>query len=374
MKLQKKLIVVCLAVFFCCVVFIGCGGKKEINLNDYVSVEFSGYDGYGEATVVFDMESLEMDCEKIKFTNDNVESIYSSVADYYIDFCVFYSLNEKEDLSNGDTITLTWNCESGFAENNTTGTLVNSEMTFNVSGLEVASTFDLFEGVTLEYEGISPLATVSVTGGREDINYYIERDNPIMSSSIQDVKNGDIITVRVNQEMTMEEMVEVYGGIPESMTKEFEVSGVDEYISKLNDVSDDDMSVMDSEARYIIEDYQNQFYGYQKYEVKLIEKAVGTPELFVNGRVCLIYSLSDPEDEEFKFYWCAEFPDVVKKADGSLSYDVEKQDYPYASRLFGMITGEGFVKNDEFHVGYETLEMLKEDKGMDSGNWDCVVE
>lgn len=378
MKKLKNFLMASVIGVLSCIAFAGCGANREINLNDYLTVEFSGYDGYGEATVTFDQEAMKDDCEKIKISNSNVSALYANAADYYQDFCVFYSLSEKDNLSNGDSITLTWNCEDALASNNTSGTLVHTDMTFEVSGLKVAPTFDVFEGVSLEFEGAAPYAKATIVGGNENFAYTTTKDSSFAQPTVYNVKNGDTITIYAaqyfNSSMTMEEMVETYGGIPESMEKEFVVSGLDEYVTKVSDIPEEDWSAMDAEARDIIESYQDQVYGYSECEVNLVEKAVGIPELSDENKVCLIYTLSVPGENGFDFYWSAVFPEVIKKADGTMAYNLEEQEYPYGSYTLGVVFGDGFIKDNRFHVGYETIEEIQEKVGMNYGNWDIVSE
>ena len=52
----------------CGIVFSAGCGKTNIDLNKYVTVEVSGYDGYGEADVDFDLDALRADYDdKLKY-------------------------------------------------------------------------------------------------------------------------------------------------------------------------------------------------------------------------------------------------------------------------------------------------------------------
>lgn len=114
--------------------------KPTLNLNEYATVEYTGYSGYGEAQVHFDVDRL-------------VEDYYDGLAyeDYtpyevgqaLYDSCIDGALDRQEGLSNGETVTWAWECNDETALEAVGVKLKYSDMEFTVEGLEEPETVDL---------------------------------------------------------------------------------------------------------------------------------------------------------------------------------------------------------------------------------------
>nr|MCR5748412.1 zinc ribbon domain-containing protein [Lachnospiraceae bacterium] len=199
--------------------------KTRVNLNDYISVENNGYDGYGSVEVSFDKEEFVKDFKgkikpnkKIKSMIKDEDKVKAIVDrnDYSVrkekDICrlfadVFTAAAAVEDegkmgrLSNGDVIVYKWNFDSDampvddaeeFAKEAFNVKLVSGDYEFTVDGLEKVDTFDPFEGVELSFSGVSPAATAEITAKPEGngLDYSIENgyklkkgDNVIVTAS-----------------------------------------------------------------------------------------------------------------------------------------------------------------------------------------------
>ena len=95
--------------------------KTTINLNDYVTIKFSGYNTVGKATYEFDENAFCDDFEdKVKMKKNDKElkelqELYSYFSDniaceLLLYSCVDGKLKETSGLSNGDTVKYKWNC------------------------------------------------------------------------------------------------------------------------------------------------------------------------------------------------------------------------------------------------------------------------
>ena len=121
----------------------GCGAKK-ISLNDYVTIEVNGYDSMGEATYSFDYESFYNDfSDKIKvapkYKSDLENMGYypeEAATDAFLSLCIDQELDDSSDLSNGDTVTLTWLCNDEMAEEYFNCKLEYSDISYTVEGLK----------------------------------------------------------------------------------------------------------------------------------------------------------------------------------------------------------------------------------------------
>ena len=92
----------------CAIAFTGCG-TKEINLNDYLDVSYSGYDSAGVATSEFDIDKMIKDnSEAFGIKGDVTDSELLKIeAD--LDDVIDGSLDKTTDLSNGDSVSYKWN-------------------------------------------------------------------------------------------------------------------------------------------------------------------------------------------------------------------------------------------------------------------------
>lgn len=149
---------------------IGCG-KTTVNLNKYITIACEGYDSLGTVTLTFDYEAFEKDYSgKIKLNSKDSNEMKllgllsgGSSAELLLDMCVSQSLDQVRNLSNGDTITLTWNCEDEMAGEYFNCKLSYSDITYTVSGLTEAEKFNPFDYVEVSFAGTEPYISVSIT-------------------------------------------------------------------------------------------------------------------------------------------------------------------------------------------------------------------
>ncbi len=230
---------------------------KTVNLNDYVTVSFDGYNSRGTAKVDFDKDSFEKkygDKIKVKNTGDFWSSLFSP-SDLFLSL-LSYDLDKSKDLSNGDVVTLTWNVDSEEYKK-TFGLKVKSEdMTFMVANLEEIGTFDPFEGIEVSFSGIGPNGNAKLTDYPSDNGLHYEIKNAY------NLSNGDTVTVQVSYGWISEDSyIEKYGKIPSSMTKDFVVEGLDEYISSYTDIDAILIDDMRTQAQDVICSYVAKTYN-----------------------------------------------------------------------------------------------------------------
>ncbi len=135
----------------------GCGksnGASDtiINLNDYVSLSTSGSNGEGTSRVELNWDALTADfAKKVTINEENTEisadelsflkglesidgtSLYTMFSE-----CVNYHLDKDHELSNGDKVTLIWDCNDDRAEKYYNVVLDHTDMDFTIDGLDEA--------------------------------------------------------------------------------------------------------------------------------------------------------------------------------------------------------------------------------------------
>lgn len=215
---RKRLITVIVATALIMSFLSGCSPTEAISVIADMEITFSGADGYGVAEVENAytwVEDLNLD------TNNDGENDSDVISE--VQSAVTYELDKTEDLSNGDTVTLTVSvdnavlAEYGYSADNYTNT-------YTVSGLSEGQDVDIYDGVTLDCSGIAPFGTATVNKGSEDygftISYSMDRSNGL--------SNGD--TVVVTAEYTESSALKA-GVFVESNTKEYTVSGLQVYLA-----------------------------------------------------------------------------------------------------------------------------------------------
>lgn len=357
-----------------CLALTGCG-EKTVDLNDYVEVEISGYDGYGTAEVVFDYEAFEEDTADLKFSKQsNGALLYDSASAFLLDNCVNFKLSKDEELSNGDEITLKWNVQDNVAEGNTNAKFKYESIKVKVDDLKKVDTFDAFEGVNVVFTGKSPLGYATVECADDRLAFFV---NPS-----SELANGDVVTVSlIETSATITEIIETFGAVPETNIKEYKVEGLPHYVTELSEIPDDVYQQMDKFGRELILDYEQNFFDNPEDahsdQVKLIEKyliSADSPYHAYANSVGLIYQLEavDADGEVFNYYWQFDFLNVLCEADGSITIDYEDCDYPEVTKMGFFNYSDLFERKGYYYGGYETTdeiidEMIYQKKGI-TGN------
>lgn len=228
--------------------------NSTINLNNYVTVTFEGYDGYGKATATIDWNKiLDKYKKKISYTSKAKSKYEYALFGYSMEEllgnCVSVSLEKEDGLSNGDRVKYVWNIDENQLKKYVDCKIKYSDETVDVSGLEKIKTFDPFENLTLTYSGISPNGTVAIsyTGDvLDEDEFYCDTDSGL--------SNGDVITVYLNSD-DMEYYVENYKMIPSETEKEYTVEGLDKYASSVKDISKEMIAAMKKQAESVVTEY-----------------------------------------------------------------------------------------------------------------------
>lgn len=244
--------------------------SKTINLNDYLSFEATGHQGYGEVEAVIDWDSIEEKYgDKMNTSNelgDNINDLISLFGENLLSTGVDITLDNDEDLSNGDLVHYTWDIDEDITE----GLGIKLKYTdgdYTVSGLEALGTFDAFEGLSVNYLGTAPDGYIELDTDGDSIlytyDYSVDKET--------NLSNGDIITVSADESI-IDEFARDYGVVPETLHKTYTVSGLDEYVNSYADVDDDFLKRADDEVKNQIIS-QMKSYMYKSYNLDNITYA-----------------------------------------------------------------------------------------------------
>lgn len=314
------------------VALTGCG-KENVDISADVDVLFSGYDGYGNATVskgnwVRDIET--------KF-GSGMSIIELSLLEDNLDDAIEYTLSPSENLRNGDEVVLTIEVDNEVLESYDFK-LSGGTKTYTVSGLDEIESFDPFENVAVNFSGMSPSGTASINTSDVDngisLNYTLDKSSGL--------KNGDEVTVSIGSHggSDVEEYCLSKGKIPTATEKKFTVSGLASYAQELSDIPDDMLAKMKNQSQDTLnahvassfgktEKLQSvDFLGYYFLKTK-----DGFESVTPSNYLYLVYAVKvkierDDETFDLTYYHFSRYDSIIILEDGTCSVDLGSASTP----------------------------------------------
>ncbi|MCM1543079.1 MAG: hypothetical protein NC121_17725 [Blautia sp.] len=203
----------------------GCG-KKQIDVMEGVELEFYGVNGYGTAYIADEYTWEEETLGAAGLTDDDDAEAFRGV--YTVESSVKYEVSPRENLSNGDVVTVT-----AKVDNEAVGgykiEFTGKEREFTVEGLKEVEEVDLFKGVEEQFEGFAPYVKAVLrtqdAGNAVYVRYTLDRS--------ENLAEGD--TVVVTAEFDADSLLQ-QGYIAASDMKEFAVPECDRYVTELADI------------------------------------------------------------------------------------------------------------------------------------------
>lgn len=232
--MKKGIIKAALIGIMTMVCMTGCGTKK-FDVSKTVEVNIEGYNGYGVCELENEYEWID---DVMDWYGDTLSEKQRISAEAELKSLVSYEVTPGEKLSNGDTVTIS--IEFGSTEE-LAFELVGEDITVKVEGLEEVEQIDPFENVEVQFEGVSPNGTATITIQDEsDISYELDKN--------ANLSNGDIVTVTAVPAGGMTEYAKKYGVVFSTTEKTFTVEGLASYAAGLDDISDETEDKMQKQA------------------------------------------------------------------------------------------------------------------------------
>lgn len=144
----------------------------------------------------------------------------------WLEGAVSFELSPKENLSNGDEVTVTAVVDNDTAKEYDLA-LKGGEKKFTVEGLQEPQELDLFENIDVQFNGIAPYITASVNGGSVDVDVDYSIDKAA------DLSPGDTVTVTAAYD---EESLIQKGYLVNADTKEYVVPESAKYVTQLSEI------------------------------------------------------------------------------------------------------------------------------------------
>lgn len=363
-----------------------------IDVSKYMTLSADGYNTVGKLNISFDTEKLEKDYGKqiatrfkkqmknLKDDTYGLSSLTASLydgyeADLFAETCATGSADKTKGLSNGDVVTYTWDDNSDEAEEAFGVKVKYTDITYTVSGLASVNTFDAFDGVDVEFSGISPDGRATVnslpTAAEAQGLYYTLDENSGLS-------NGDTVTLTVHSNRDdFSDCIDKYGAMPQATEKTFTVAGLNEYVTSADTLSDSVLVSLQNQAEDVFKSYAAQrFSNGQTFKgMTYLGNYILTPKNKDSwgdkDRIVLAYQvtvhhdytseLNTTYDADDSFFWYITFNNVSKDADGNIASGLNDYDTPTTFvKIDSGVQKYSFSSSTETweYYGYASLDSL----------------
>lgn len=234
----------------------GCaGGNKSVTVSgkDSCDVSAEGINGKGTISMSLNRDQLDDAAVALYGNPDDIKpeqytqylEAYSKFSSAVSSMDYIITSDKKENFSNGDVVTIKF--EYNEKKLQEAGISVSDDtFEYTVSGLTEATDVDPFEGLKVEYTGISPNVKVEFdTNGcneyvRNNVNFYIDGDNSKLA-------NGEKFTVTASYSESKAEQNAIN---ITSTSKEYTVEGALEYPATLDGV---DLTAIEAQFNDMLE-------------------------------------------------------------------------------------------------------------------------
>ena len=363
-----------------------------IDVSKYMTLSADGYNTVGKLNIDFDTDKLEQDYGKqittrfkkqmknLKDDTFGLSSLTASLydgyeADLFAETCATGSADKTKNLSNGDVVTYTWDDNSDEAEEAFGVKVKYTDITYTVSGLASVNTFDAFDGVDVEFSGISPDGRATVnslpTAAEAQGLYYTLDENSGLS-------NGDTVTLTVHSNRDdFSDCIDKYGAMPQATEKTFTVEGLNEYVTSADTLSDSVLVSLQNQAEDVFKSYAAQrFSNGQTFKgMTYLGNYILTPKNKDSwgdkDRIVLAYQvtvhhdytseLNTTYDADDSFFWYITFNNVSKDANDNIASGLNDYDTPTTFvKIDSGVQKYSFSSSTETweYYGYASLDSL----------------
>ena len=365
-----------------------------VNLNDYIVVEFTGYDTLGEAEAYIDYDQLRTDfADKLVWTGKKKQQPTDKLPiDYLVDN-VYVMLDNYYDLSNGDTIEVTvYDYFSSYEEsypdayaNNAVIQYTDEKIT--VQGLKEAETFDPFEGAVITFTGKE---------GDSDMTYEWRSDLAVMNDlyitydfDAWTLHNGDVVKFYIYgyDEYSASYLIGQYGMIPSRTEYEVTVSGLstEHYITDTAEIPTEVVEGLKSAYQsWAQSDWGNlsayglslkniTYLGYTYCTLKEGSYDIDQNAIYAKFQVEVNYTNPSNQPATFTYYTYANISDLYVNADGSITFWEGTYDDFYGPSSSSFFQVDLNNNNVLTCYGFQTLDAMNQSIATDrSTNYNLV--
>ncbi len=277
-------------------------------------------------------------------------------------FCDYQS-GKTSGLSNGDVVTLKWNCEDEMAEEYFNVKLDYSDVTYTVKGLEEVGKFNPFDYVTVSFSGISPNGSVTITPNYDKAEMQYVSFSADKNSGL---KVGDSVTVTASISGSTDSFVKKFGAVLGKTEETYSVENLARYISDFSDIPEDMYNKMDKQLQDNFNAHAANSWGSGEsasinlignYLVTLKEGMSGSPNNYIYFVYCVTYSNDHIKD--YTYYWYGYYENTMILADGTCTVDLSQYTVSEASSYWGFHSGDYLSLPEGYYVaGFADIDSL----------------
>lgn len=303
--------------------------SKTVDLNDYLIVEYEGYNGYGHVTYEFDEDQFEADYgDKIKFKNSAAQTWGVASGAELVEYSVDGEFDVTSELSNDDEITFTWDVDkSVLASCNLT--FKYEDKTYTVSGLEEIPTVDPFSYIDVEFEGVAPDGYADIVAVDGTDGLLSEYDFSLDKSS--GLSEGDVVTVTFSY--SADECISYFEMAPTETTKEYTVTGLKSYVTSDDQITAEALESMvaqgndaikastgnwNSEFTFIGSEYVGYYFATAKFDTEYTQN-----ELYLVYKISANYT-DDKNNIDTDFYYVIGYENLMVDSEGVIDVDLSE--------------------------------------------------
>jgi hypothetical protein len=379
------------AIALVIIIFVAVNTGNTIKLDKYLTVQTTGYDGYGTATATIDWDAIEKKYGSKLSLTSAAKNEYGGFLGMMtpidaIKDCVSVKFEKSSGLSNGETIAYTWDVDDNLSK------YVKHKVKFKnnkytVAGLTKVGTFDAFADLDVKFSGVAPNASAKLNYTGSEMSYY-----DFNCDKRSGLSNGDIIKVTID-DSKFKYYAKNLGKVPANLEKEYKVEGLESYLTKISQIDEVALTAMQHQATDVYNAKMAQDWG----EGEALESLtyIGNYLLAVknkdswgsNNNLYLIYkaqvrnNYSNDEKSYNKLndiYWYIRFENLMVGADGLVAVDVNDNSTPDKRFTIDSGVGSGWWSTKSWnYYGYQTLDELYKavvTSNMDSYNHEDNVD
>lgn len=348
-------------------------GLRIYGYNQYASLETS------DLKNIIDWDSLQRDIDEQLSHKRKYEKKYLDFYDFFDIDSFDFSVDNGDNISNGDSVCVTVDTKENYMFNNVTIELSSCSYTYEIDGLKTVKAFDPFDYVTFIRYNANGYASAGCRVN-EDLNeniegldgfkvkYYsedtiaIEKDDYIIAkiefyfdddtNSYHNYKNGETVTMYCScSNYNLTDEYDIYIGVSQ---KEYTFSNLGEYVTKSSTISKEELSKFTDYAKSLINkeyddyDYYSDFKLNSAYITDLKDR---TEDTSYHNNLCLIYSYTYENswnDEKETKYLYVMFNDLIISSSGKIEftpedyYDRINNDYDSVDEILSYCFGDSY--------------------------------
>lgn len=346
---------------------VGCG-KETVNLNDYITIETSGFNSLGTAKCTFDYQKFNQDFGRdIKYNSKykkEAQKLFGTekpLSKVLLNECDEPKLSKTAELYNGDKIVLKWTFDEELLEKYFNCDLVYEDITYEVTDLKKLEKKDVFEYYDVEFEGCVPYVKSQL---RKLKNYEGENDITVYVDHHESLYEGDTVYVHLKLNCSEEEFAQKYGYLPTAEKRMFIAKNLEHYARSVSEIPKELLEELDANSRLI---FQKQIDDFWVKPENLISMELTDKYLVYFNRdtsvsnmnyLSLVYKINatHPKTGELvKYYYYVEYGNVLINEDGTAVVERDTVFNPGEGWYYRTFKVDGYV-----YCGYETLGEFEE--------------